>query len=206
MPVEAIRQYIVATGSVTGFDGAKHTVDRQSVLTMECGILNPTALEGQITATNAADVKVKLVCEAANGPITFEGDEILNQRGIVVLPDAYVNAAGVTVSYFEWIRNLAHICLGHMDRRYGETRARHVTATLKSITGSKLPATVKDELVRGADELDLVRSGRDDTMALAYQQLSEELHSKNNVTDFFTVAYAEAINEIALSYLDIGVY
>jgi glutamate dehydrogenase (NAD(P)+) len=160
----------------------------------------------KIIATNAADVKAKLVCEAANGPITFEDDEILNRRGIVVLPDAYVNAGGVTVSYFEWIRNLAHIRFGRMERRHDEIRARHMAAASESITGSKLPPTVKDELVRDADELDLVRSGLDDTMRLAYQQISEELHSNNNVTDFRTAAYAVAINKVARSYLDIGVY
>ena len=160
----------------------------------------------KIIAANAADIKAKLVCEAANGPITFEGDEIPNQRGIVVLPDAYVNAGGVTVSYFEWIRNLAHIRFGRMERRHDKIRARHMAAALESITGSKLPPTVKDEVVRGADELDLVRSGLDDTMRLAYQQISEELHSNNNVTDFRTAAYAVAINKVARSYLDIGVY
>jgi glutamate dehydrogenase (NAD(P)+) len=147
-----------------------------------------------------------LICEAANGPVTFEGDTILNERGITVMPDAYANAGGVTVSYFEWIRNLAHIRFGRMERRYDEMRGKHMAEALESMTGSKLPDIVRDELVRGADELDLVRSGLDDTMRLAYQQISEERNRNDRITDFRTAAYAVAINKIARSYLDIGVY
>jgi glutamate dehydrogenase (NAD(P)+) len=206
LDVQSVRDHIVHTGGVSGFEGATHLADGLGALELECDILMPAALEGQITAANAADIKAKLVCEAANGPITFEGDEILNQRGIVVLPDAYVNAGGVTVSYFEWIRNLAHIRFGRMERRYDERRGQHMAEALESMTGSKLPEIVRDELVRGADELDLVRSGLDDTMRLAYQQISEELHRNDQITDFRTAAYAVAIKKIARSYLDIGVY
>jgi len=206
LPVEAVRQHITATGGVSGFEGATHIVDGFKVLEMECDILIPAALEGQITVDNAARIKARLVCEAANGPVTFEGDEILQRRGVIVLPDAFVNAGGVTVSYFEWIRNLAHIRFGRMERRYDEMRGRHMAAALESMTGSKLPDVVRDELVRGADELDLVRSGLDDTMRLAYQQMSEELHTNDRITDFRTAAYAVAIKKIARSYLDIGVY
>jgi len=206
LDVQAVRDYIVHTGGITGFEGATHIEDGLGVLELECDILIPAALEGQITASNAANIKAKLICEAANGPITFEGDEILNQRGIVVLPDAYVNAGGVTVSYFEWIRNLAHIRFGRMERRYDERRGQHMAEALESMTDSKLPEIVRDELVRGADELDLVRSGLDDTMRLAYQQISEELHRNEKISDFRTAAYAVAIRKIARSYLDIGVY
>ncbi len=206
LTVESVREHIVRTGGVSGFDGAKHIEDGLSVLELACDILLPAALEGQITAANAAAIKAKLICEAANGPITFEADEILNQRKIVVLPDAYVNAGGVTVSYFEWVRNLAHIRFGRMERRHDERRGQHMAAALESMTGSNLPEIVRDELVRGADELDLVRSGLDDTMRLAYQQISEERHRNERISDFRTAAYAVAIKKIARSYLDIGVY
>jgi len=208
LPIEAVRQHIIATGGVSGFDtdGTTHVADGGPVLEMPCDILIPAALEGQINADNATRIEAKLVCEAANGPVTFEGDEILKSRGIVVLPDAYVNAGGVTVSYFEWIRNLAHIRFGRMERRYDEMRGRHMAAALESMTGSKLPDIVRDELVRGAGELDLVRSGLDDTMRLGYQQISEELHRNEQIKDFRTAAYAVAISKIARSYLDIGVY
>lgn len=206
LAIESVRQHIVESGGVSGYAGAEHVDDGVGALELECDILIPAALEGQITATNAANINAKLVCEAANGPITFEGDEILNRRGVVVLPDAYVNAGGVTVSYFEWIRNLAHIRFGRMERRYDEMRGQHMAQALESMTGSKLPEIVRDELVRGADELDLVRSGLDDTMRLAYQEISHELHSNDKISDLRTAAYAVAIKKIARSYLDIGVY
>ena len=206
LTIDSVRSHIAETGGVSGFSGAKYIEDGLSALEIDCDILIPAALEGQITAANAAKINAKVVCEAANGPITFEGDEILNKRGVVVLPDAYVNAGGVTVSYFEWIRNLAHIRFGRMERRYDEMRGQHMAQAMESMTGSKLPDIVRDELVRGADELDLVRSGLDDTMRLSYQQISQELHSNDKIADFRTAAYAVAIRKIARSYLDIGVY
>ena len=126
LSIDSVRSHIVETGGVSGFGGAKYIEDGPSALEIDCDILIPAALEGQITAANAAKISAKIVCEAANGPITFEGDEILNQRGVVVLPDAYVNAGGVTVSYFEWVRNLAHIRFGRMERRYDEMRGQHM--------------------------------------------------------------------------------
>ncbi len=206
LDIQAVYTHLVESGGVAGFGESKYFEDGLSVLELDCDILIPAALEGQITAANAANIKAAIVCEAANGPITFEGDDILNQRGVVVLPDAFVNAGGVTVSYFEWIRNLAHIRFGRMERRYDEMRGQHMAQALESMTGSKLPDIVRDELVRGADELDLVRSGLDDTMRLSYQQISEELHSNDKISDFRTAAYAVAIKKIARSYLDIGVY
>ena len=177
LSVESVREHVVETGGVTGYAKAKFQTNGLAALELECDILIPAALEGQISATNAANIKAPLICEAANGPITFEADQILNQRGIVVLPDAYVNAGGVTVSYFEWIRNLAHIRFGRMERRYDEVRGKHMADALESMAGSKLPEVVRDELVRGADELNLVRSGFDDTMRLANQQISKSAKS-----------------------------
>jgi glutamate dehydrogenase (NAD(P)+) len=206
LSIQAVHEHIIETGGITGFGGAKHLEDGRAALELDCDILIPAALEGQINADNATRISAKLICEAANGPVTFEGDTILNERGITVMPDAYANAGGVTVSYFEWIRNLAHIRFGRMERRYDEMRGKHMAEALESMTGSKLPDIVRDELVRGADELDLVRSGLDDTMRLAYQQISEERNRNDRITDFRTAAYAVAINKIARSYLDIGVY
>ncbi|MFP6681803.1 MAG: Glu/Leu/Phe/Val dehydrogenase [Gammaproteobacteria bacterium] len=206
LSIDSVRSHIAETGGISGFGGAKYIEDGASALEIGCDILIPAALEGQITATNGAKINANIVCEAANGPITFEGDEILNKRGVIVLPDAYVNAGGVTVSYFEWIRNLAHIRFGRMERRYDEMRGQHLAQAMESMTGSKLPDIVRDELVRGADELDLVRSGLDDTMRLSYQQISQELHSNDKIADLRTAAYSVAIRKIARSYLDIGVY
>lgn len=206
LSVQAVRDYITETGGVTGYPDAVYHPDGAALLELDCDVLVPAALEGQIHEGNAGNVRARLVCEAANGPVTFEADRILRQRGITVLPDAYVNAGGVTVSYFEWIRNLAHIRFGRMERRYDEMRGAHHAEALESLTGQRLPEAVRGNLIRGADELDLVRSGLDDTMRLAYQQIHEEYHSNDAVDDLRTAAFAVAIRKISRSYLDIGIY
>jgi glutamate dehydrogenase (NAD(P)+) len=206
LPVKEVRQHMIQTGGIEGFPGAMHSPDGLAGLEMDCDILIPAALEAQITAANAERITAKLICEAANGPITFEADEILNKRGVSILPDAYANAGGVTVSYFEWIRNLAHIRFGRMERRYDEMRGQHVVRTLEDFGGDRVPELVRDEMTKGASERDLVRSGLDDTMRLAYQQISEEFNRNEKITNYRTAAYVVSIKKIARSYIDIGVY
>ena len=206
LDVQKVRDFITETGGVKGFSEKAYVEDGKTVLAQECDVLIPAALEAQITKDNAGDIKAKVICEAANGPVTFEADEILRQRGITILPDAYVNAGGVTVSYFEWIRNLAHIRFGRMERRYDEMRGSHLANALESMTGANLPKQVRDELVKGAAELDLVRSGLDDTMRLAYQEISKKRRDNHKISDLRTAAYVVSIEKISRSYLDIGVY
>jgi len=205
--IEHVRQYMDENdGNVHGFPDATYSDEGLKALELNCDILIPAALESQITASNSENIKAKLVCEAANGPVTFEADRILNKRGVMILPDTYVNAGGVTVSYFEWIRNLSHIRFGRMERRYDEMRGRHVISAIESMTGNDVPDRLEAKIVRGADELDLVRSGLDDTMRLAYQQISEVKESNKKIKDFRTAAYVVAVTKISRSYLDIGVY
>lgn len=205
LSVERVRQYINANKTIKGYPDAEFTEAGRKILEVDCDILIPAAMEAQITETNAEGIKTKLIVEAANGPITFEGDEILRRRGITVLPDAYVNAGGVTVSYFEWIRNLSHIRFGRMERRFDEMRGQHFITAMESLTEKDVPEWMRKEIIRGADELDLVRSGLDDTMRNAYQELSETLRSNDKIEDFRTAAYVVAIKKIARSYFDIGV-
>jgi len=137
--------------------------------------------------------------------VTFAADKILNERGIVILPDAFVNAGGVTVSYFEWIKNLSHIRFGRMERRLDESRFSLLVDTLESMTGKSIPDSVRKQLEIHTDELTLVRSGLDDTMRLAYQEISEAMHSYNQITDFRTASYVIAIRKILQTYFDMGV-
>jgi glutamate dehydrogenase (NAD(P)+) len=205
--IEHVRQYMNENdGNVHGFPDASYSKEGMKVLELNCDILIPAALESQISASNAENIKAKLICEAANGPVTFEADKILNKRGVTILPDAYVNAGGVTVSYFEWIRNLSHIRFGRLERRYDEMRGRHVISAIEAMTGNDVPDWLEAEIVRGADELDLVRSGLDDTMRLAYQQISQAKDSNKKINDFRTAAYVVAVSKISRSYTDIGVY
>ena len=206
LDIQNIRDYITAEKTVKGYPDATFIADGKSVLEMDCDILIPAAMEAQITIENVDGIKASVIVEAANGPVTFEADEILRGRGVLILPDAFVNAGGVTVSYFEWVRNLAHIRFGRMERRYDETRGSHMLQAIQSMTDQPIPEWIQKELVHGADELDLVRSGLDDTMRLAFQQIKEVFDSNDKVSDYRTAAYVVAIEKISRSYLDIGIY
>ncbi|VAV83870.1 NAD-specific glutamate dehydrogenase; NADP-specific glutamate dehydrogenase [hydrothermal vent metagenome] len=206
--IEDVRQHLIAEGStgVKGFPDAKYTEDGSAVLEMDCDILIPAALEGVIHKDNAPRIKAKLIAEAANGPTTYEADKILNERGVVILPDAFVNAGGVVVSYFEWVRNLNHIRFGRMERRIEEMRGRETARAIEEATGQKLPSHVLKEMGHGADELDLVRSGLADTMSDAYKEIRRVKYEEDKVHSYRMAAFLIAVRKIAKSYLDIGVY
>jgi len=204
--VEDIYRYKVEHGTFEGCPGGKFSVDHKGALEMACDILIPAALERQITKTNADRIQAKMIVEAANGPITFDADKILKQKGVVIMPDVYVNAGGVTVSYFEWIRNLSHIRFGRMERRYDELRGHEYANMLEEATGTAISKSTRSMIVRGASEIDLVRSGLDDTMRLAYQAMHETLHSNEKIDDLRTAAFVIAIEKISRHYIDVGIY
>jgi len=204
--VEGVHQHIIQHHTIKNFPGARYEEDGRAVLEMECDILIPAALESQITLENAERINARLIAEAANGPITYGADEMLHKRGVVILPDAYVNAGGVTVSYFEWIRNISHIRFGRMQRRHDEVRGHQMAALLEEVTGAKVTPEHRSKIARGADELDLVRSGLDDTMRLAYQDIRNTFLEEDAIHDLRTACYATAIRKISRSYLDMGVY
>jgi glutamate dehydrogenase (NAD(P)+) len=204
--IEKLHQHIDEHGSVATFTSAEFVEDGHAVLEKECDILIPAALESQITMENAAQIKAKLIVEAANGPITFGADEILAKKGVIIIPDAYANAGGVTVSYFEWIRNISHIRFGRMQRRHDEMRGAEMTRVLEEATGRQVSEKIRTSISRGADELDLVRSGLDDTMRLAYQEIRATREKNSNIQDLRTAVYVTAIEKISRSYLEVGVY
>jgi len=205
LDIQALSYYLCDNGGVKGFAGGQYSEDGAAALELECDILIPAALEGVIDASNANGIKAKLIAEAANGPVTFEADRILQKKGVTILPDAYVNAGGVIVSYFEWIRNLSHIRFGRMERRFDETRGRHIVQALESLGGT-VPNYLKDELIRGADEFDLVRSGLDDSMRLALQDIITTKLTMEKVEDYRTAAYVISLSKLARSYQDLGVF
>jgi glutamate dehydrogenase (NAD(P)+) len=192
-------------GGLKGFAGGEFIEDGASVLEMECDILIPAAIEGAITESNAPNIRAKLIAEAANGPITYEADRILRNRGITILPDAYVNAGGVVVSYFEWIRNLSHMRFGRIERRLDEARGRNMIRALEETSGRQVPAWISNSLSHGADELDLVRSGLDDSMRQAMQEIIDVRSRKPEIEDYRTAAYVIALQKLARSYVDLGV-
>ncbi len=175
------------------------------MLELGCDILIPAALEGVINMGNAANVKAPLIIEAANGPVTAGADEFLREKGCVIIPDMYANAGGVTVSYFEWVKNLSHIRFGRMQRRQEEARHELIVGELQRLSehlGDQWSMTpnFKQKYLRGAGELELVRSGLDDTMRTAYQAMREVWHSRDDVHDLRTAAYLVSIGRIASSY------
>jgi len=202
--IEKLVEYRRETGGMMGFPGGRFDSDGTAALEADCDILIPAALENQITAANAPRIRAKLIAEAANGPVTFEADEIFRSRGLVVIPDFYLNAGGVTVSYFEWIKNLSHIRFGRMDRRIHEMRADSVVAAIEAAVGRPLQPDLAAGLRTGADELDVIRSGLDDTMRRAYQEISDVWHAGVLIPDMRTAAYAVAIRKIARSYQEMG--
>lgn len=204
LKIEALLHYRQEHGVMRGFPDAHYEPDGQRALEQECDILIPAALENQITVANAPSIRAKLIAEAANGPVTFAADTYLRTHGKVMIPDFYLNAGGVTVSYFEWIKNLSHIRFGRMDRRLDELRGGRVVELVEAMVGRKVPEELATRVKYGADELDLIRSGLDDTMRRAYQEIREVWSSRPQVQDLRTAAYVVAIEKIARSYQEMG--
>ena len=205
LDVEAVHHWIVGHGGVSGYPDATHTAEGAAVLEKECDILIPAALEGVVNLSNAKRIKAPLIIEAANGPITAGADDILREKGTVIIPDMYAHAGGVTVSYFEWVKNLGHIRFGRMGRRQEEARHQLLIDELerldKYLGGAwSMTPNFKAKYLRGADELELVRSGLDDTMRTAYQSMRDVWHERQDVTDLRTAAYLVSISRVAASY------
>lgn len=205
LPIVELKQHITNTGGLKGFSDARFIEDGASVLKGECDILIPAALERVIHDGNAGEIQAKLIVEAANGPTTFEGDAILRERGIIVLPDLYVNAGGVVVSYFEWVKNLTHIPFGLMERRHHEASHQLLARSLEQMTGKSFPKELAQSFLEGAREIDLVRSGLDDIMRSAYGQIREAWSGRLEVPDLRTGAYSIAIQRCADAYGAIGI-
>ncbi|AGA33203.2 Glu/Leu/Phe/Val dehydrogenase dimerization region [Thioalkalivibrio nitratireducens DSM 14787] len=207
LDVAAVKEYMQRTGGVEGFPGARFEREGARILEAECDILIPAAREAVIHRDNAERIQARLIVEAANGPCTWEADQILRARGITILPDLFVNAGGVVVSYFEWIRNIGHIRLGRLQRRHDAIRGQHVISAIEMLTNRSAPDWLHDSLTRGTNEIDLVRSALDDTMRLAFQEIFEtrEIESNSEALDYRTAAYLIALRKIMRARMDLGV-
>lgn len=204
--IEALDAHRNATGSIRGFAGAVTHDNGVALLENECDILVPAALESQITAQNAPNIKAKLIAEGANGPVTSTAEEILLNKGIFILPDMYLNAGGVVVSYFEWLKNISHVRFGRLGKRFEENSNTRIMNMVENLTGKSLNSIEKDIIARGAGEEDLVNSGLEDTMIMAYHEIMEIMKSNPKVNDFRTAAFVSAIDKIAESYAMLGIF
>ncbi|NOR51352.1 MAG: glutamate dehydrogenase [Gammaproteobacteria bacterium] len=203
--IEELQRCKKETGRFCNIQGTTYLDGGPESLEIECDILIPAATEGVIHVGNADRIKAKMIVEAANGPVTAEADAILQERGVTILPDALVNAGGVVVSYFEWIKNIHHMRFGRMERRLDEARGQSTVRALEEMTGHAAPDWVRDGLSRGAAELDIVRSGLDDSMRTAMQDIFKLRERDPRIKDYRTAAYVIALTKLARSYSDIGV-
>ena len=201
--IEKIKSHQSEHGSFEGCSEGKFEANTSEFLTMKCDILIPAAKENVIDKTIAQDIKAKLIVEAANGPITFEADGLLNERNVTIIPDIMANAGGVAVSYFEWIRNLRHIRFGRLEKRRNAFQFDTLISAIETMSGKEMPDKFKEQFIEGANEIDLVRSGLDDMMREAYQKVRQSM-IENDIPNLRTAAYKVALDRIATSYDSIG--
>ena len=206
LDIEAVMAHRREHRTILGFPGARDLPRREDALELDCDLLVPAALERQITAENAPRIRAKIVVEAANGPTTLEADEILSQRGVMVIPDAYVNAGGVTVSYFEWVKNLGHVRFGRMQKRFEEGAYARLLQAVEGVTGRQFTPEEMERVTKGASEEDLVSSGLEETMIGAYHPIRDKWKQLGGQVDLRTAAMIVAIDKVALSYDQLGIF
>ncbi|MGA1762694.1 MAG: Glu/Leu/Phe/Val family dehydrogenase [Gammaproteobacteria bacterium] len=201
--VEKAKQYLSKHGSFEGCEQGKFIKDSASLLTEKYDILIPAAVEDVINSSNAENIKANLIVEAANGPISFEADEILNKNGVIIIPDILANSGGVIVSYFEWVRNLRHIRFGRLEKRRNLEQMKTLIDAVETMTGKTMPEKFKNQFTNGVEEIDLIRSGLDDMICDAYRKVREAM-IEHNIPDLRTAAFKTAMDKIAISYETIG--
>jgi len=206
LDVDDVFNHRKKTGSILNFPGASNFEKNMDALEMECDILIPAALENVINGDNAPKIKAKLIGEAANGPLTPDADEVFVKKGIIVVPDMYLNAGGVTVSYFEWLKNLSHVRYGRMEKRFTENLNSHILGQIEGLTGKKVTEKEKEYILHGADEVDLVYSGLEETMITATHEIMNAWKENPDIPDMRTAAYVVAINKVATTYAELGIF
>ena len=206
LDVEEVFQHRRESGSILNFGKAKNIKQGNRLLEYECDILVPAALENQITSQNADRIQAKMIAEGANGPVSANAEEILLQRGIHMLPDIYVNAGGVTVSYFEWLKNIAHVRFGRMGKRHEEGSNKRIINMVEQVTGHSMSQGERDLFIHGADEADYVDSGLEETMITAYYEIVEAYRQTRRIKDLRTAAFLVSINKIGTSYMELGIF
>jgi glutamate dehydrogenase (NAD(P)+) len=207
LDIEAVFQHRKATGSILGYAGAeKEFKNSMEGLEQPCDILVPAALENQITINNINKIQAKIITEGANGPTTPEAEAVFYKNGGLIIPDMYANAGGVTVSYFEWLKNLSHVAFGRMNRRFEENSNLNLVNMVEGITGVALNSAQRSSIIKGASELELVNSGLEDTMIRSYHEIRETFINTPGIDTLRTAAFVVAINKIAVSYQNLGVW
>ena len=206
LDAKKVREHLSETGGVRNFGGAEFTEDSQRALELPCDVLVPAALENQITEGNVERIQAKIIAEAANGPTTSSATTALAKKNKMVLPDVFLNAGGVVVSYFEWLKNLSHVRFGRMDRRFDENAFDRIIRVVETATDRHLSAEERRDATQGPRELDLVASGLEETMVDTFHRIREAQKRVNTPIDLRTAAITDAINKIAVSYEERGIF
>ncbi|AHF15090.1 Glu/Leu/Phe/Val family dehydrogenase [Niabella soli] len=206
LDVEEVFQHRKRTGSILNFKSATNFKNSKEAMEQECDILIPAALENVIDKENAPRIKARIIGEAANGPLTPEADEIFLKKNVLVVPDMYLNAGGVTVSYFEWLKNLSHVRYGRLEKRFTENVNTMILEELEGLSGKKVAESNRKMIMHGADEIDLVHSGLEETMITATREIMEEWRNNPAIPDMRTAAYVVAINKVATTYAELGIF
>lgn len=191
--------YKIKNGTLAGFSGgesySKENDCPMKIMEKECDILIPAAIENSISSKNVDNIKCKVVAEAANGPTTYEADKRLRERGILVLPDLVLNAGGVTVSYFEWLKNIDHKEMGLLTRRWERNSKQNLYKLLGGKHESGQPTT---GALDGASEKQIVYSGLEEIMCKTIKNMFDLAHEEQ--LSYRIAAYKIAINRV------VGVY
>jgi glutamate dehydrogenase (NAD(P)+) len=203
---DAVMAHRRASGSILGLPGASDITPTAAALELDCDVLIPAALENVLTGENAPRIKARIVLEGANGPTTPDAEQIFRDRGILVVPDVYANAGGVTVSYFEWLKNLSHVRFGRLEKRLEEADETRFVRALESLTGKRISDDERKLLIHGSDEQDIVNSGLEETMVVAYHAIRDAHKQNPALGDLRAGAFRTAIDKIARSYMELGVY
>ena len=193
-------------GTILNYPGAQNFENNSDMLEMDCDILIPAALENVIDGENAPRIKAKIIGEAANGPLTPEADEIFSKKSVLVVPDMYLNAGGVTVSYFEWLKNLSHVRYGRLEKRFTENLNSHILGQMEELSGKKVKTSEREFIMHGPDEVDLVYSGLEETMITATHEIMNAWKANPEIPDMRTAAYVVAINKVGTSYAELGIF
>ncbi len=216
LELEEVLAHRQRTGTLLGFAGATDLPDPSAALELDCDILVPAALQNQVRADNAARIAAPIIAEAANSPVTPEAEAVLQQRGVLIIPDLYLNAGGVTVSYFEWLKNLNHVSFGRMTRRYQRNIYRslleaveHLHAAGGGDGGQRNALPAGDSPLPPAppiaDEKDLVLSALEETMSITSRQVHDRMKA-DHLPDLRTAAMVLAIDKIAQTYDYMGIF
>jgi glutamate dehydrogenase (NAD(P)+) len=205
LDVDAVLRHRRETGSILDFPGAQNVINTAEVLELDCDILIPAALERQITAENAPRIRAKIVGEGANGPVGPDGEAILLERGIFLLPDIFLNAGGVVASYFEWVKNLSHISFARMTKRQQEISNRRFVEMVEKVPWRRFSPEEREALTEGPREIDFVRTALEETLTIAYHHLRDGWR-KDALPDLRTAAFRFAIQRVAGSYLQLGIF